>query len=274
MKKTLLIMGIIAMVLIPVWIFLVLPNLLKIPLDYSNDWKLAHSENDKFEINGTWTKQYAINTFWTENLNNNIFETYFVVGEGENIVYNIKNKFVVDKKTRHNLAGETDKNGESYSIFPLNVKKEDYNYWPAAYGRGLLFKFDGIEKRYNLDVYHFLAENQVSDDTAGYEFLDLVPEKYNVLSKFNIDIYVEPVSGIIVDYEDKGGSYYADSQGNRVQDMSEWGNRFDYNTIKQQADKANSEKNKIFFYEWVAPILLGIIGIVLLIVGVVWKKEK
>ena len=156
-KNILLIIGIVFLLLIPAWIFLALPNLLKLPSDYNNNFGLAHTENDRFEINGAWTGQNTIDTYWTENLKNNIFETSFVVGEGEDIVYDVKNKFVIDRKTRHNLAGETDKNGEAYSIFPLNVKKEDYNYWPAGYGQSLLFKFQGTETRYNLEVYHFLA---------------------------------------------------------------------------------------------------------------------
>lgn len=264
--------GIVLLLLIPLWMFLVVPELEKIG-SYENKWILMHDENNRFEIDGLWAGNHEIKSFWNEEITKGILETEFVVGEGENIVYEVKNKFFVDRKTRHNLAGETDKKGEAYSIFPLHLKKQDYKYWPAGYGQSINLNFMGIEKFYGLETYHLELADGFSDDTIGYEFLELVPEKYKVLSDFNIHVYVEPVSGIVVNYEDEGISYYADSSGNKVQDISEWGNRFDYYSVKSQAEIAKSAKLKIEIYEIYIPLLLGLMGLVLLGLALVRKKK-
>jgi len=99
-----------------------------------------------------------------------------------------------------------------------------------------------------------------------------VPEKYQVLSRFSVDIKIEPVTGKIIDYEDKGIIYYADEKGNKVQDISERGDGFNYETIKTQAEIAKKEKIKIIAYEWIIPVLLGLIGIALVVVELRKKK--
>lgn len=273
MKKTLLILGIIALVLIPLWLFLAVPELEKVSANHEFSSQLAHTENNRFEINGDWTRTNELKAIWDEKLTGDALETNFEVkDENGELVYGIKHNFLIDRKTRHNLAGGDDKEGKEHSLFHLHAEKQEYDYWPGGFGQSSLFKFAGIESIYGMEVYHFLAENQISDDTAGYEFLELVPEKYKVLSIYSIETRIEPVSGKIIDYSDKGTSYYADSSGNKVQDISEWGNRFDYETVKKQAEIAKSEKLKIQVYEWVVPILLGLIGLVFLGLARVRKK--
>src|SRR3989344_4725257 len=224
-NKIPLIFGIGILVLIPIYIFLIVPEIEKMD---SRDisWRLTHFEENRFELNGEWTSQYETASYWNEKLKDGILDTQFVVGEPGNIVYEIKNKFIIDPNTGHNLAGESDNNAGAYAVFPLHVKKQAYTYWPAGYGQSFDLEFKRTQKLFGVDVYHFKIADGLSDDTKGYEFLELVPEKYNAFSKFEIDVYVEPVSGIIVNYNDKGRSYYADEKGNKVQDISEWRNEF------------------------------------------------
>lgn len=274
LKIIFLMIGILCLILIPIWLFLAVPELEKVSADYEFSSQLVHTENNRFEINGDWTGTNELKAIWDEKLTGNALETNFEVkDEKGGLVYGIKHDFVIDRKTEHNLAGEEDKEGKAYPLFPLHTQKQDHDYWPGGFGQSSLFKFAGIESIYGMEVYHFLAETQISDDTAGYEFLELVPEKYKVQSIYSIEIRVEPVSGKIIDYSDKGTSYYADSSGNKVQDISEWGNRFNYETIKSQAEIAKSEKLKIQIYEIYIPLLLGLMGLVLLGLALVRKKR-
>lgn len=269
-KNILLVIGAALLALIPVWLFLIAPELEKLSSDYEFEPKILASENNRFEINGLWTGRIDKSSSYYEKITESKFNSailesrYTLKNPSGEISYDIEHKFLVDRKSRHNLPGETDEKGEAYAFFPLHVKKQDYQYWPFDFGKNFIVKFKGTESLYGLELYHFSVENAFSDDTAGYEFLELVPEKYKALSRFRIDVYVEPVSGILVNYEDEGTSYYAEQDGTKVQDISEWGEKFDYYTIKSQAEKAKKEKLKIEIYELAVPILLGLAGLVLL----------
>ncbi len=277
-NNLLLIIGSGLLLLIPLWIFLIVPELEKIDSNYIFEPKIIASENSRFEITGRWSGKNDLSASFYEKItklefNNAVLETrYTLKNQAGETSYNIFHKFIIDRKTRHNLAGETDTERKSYASFPLHVKKQTYNYWPVGYGQSFDLKFKGIEDLYGLKTYHFEVLGKISDDTRGYDFHDLVPEKYKGFSNFDIHIYVEPVSGVIVNYEDEGRSYYVEQDGTKVQDFSEWENRFDYYTIKSQAEIAKSAKLKIYIYKIYIPLLLSLAGLGLL--GLAWVRKK
>src|SRR3989338_10804781 len=103
-NKTLLIIGIILLVLVPIWIFLIVPELEEVPANYKFNAQLVHSENNRFEINGVWAGNKELKAVWDEKLEGNALKTNFEVrDEKGELVYGINHNFLIDRKTMLNL---------------------------------------------------------------------------------------------------------------------------------------------------------------------------
>jgi len=228
-----------------IWRVFISPGfLLQQPEDYSID--LIHDEDNRFQIGGSWSgNTFSLGrlTYTTEKVTaqeytvKTDFSLISITGE---TLFDLNQTFVVDRKTHLNLSGDKNIRGGTYYNFPSHVKKDNYLWWPPTFGQPVNIRFVGEVTRNGLTLYHFTGQEEKIDDTTGYEFLPLVPETYRALSRAIIDVYVEPSTGLIVNYQDKGTSYYADKQGNRIWDIANWGNRYDDETITTKSKEAGS----------------------------------
>ena len=274
LQKIFLGIGIALFILIPVWRLLIVPELEKMPVDYSFHADLVTTVNLRTEIDGNWTGKEIQNTFVDLSVAGSdekiIIKEHFRAEslEGE-VSYEVKLDFNIDPKTRENI----DKDG--FFIFPLHVEKKDYTIWPFGYYHSSPFKFKSEETIKGLDVYHFVAENQISDDSDGFTWLELVPDTYGAYSEFTSKIWIEPVSGIIVKYEDDGVSYYADQDTReRIWDFDDWDNKFKDDTIANQVRIAQNKKQQIILFEIIIPIFLALIAIALLLALYIGGSKK
>lgn len=265
------ILGLLILIIVPIYLISILPHLNLLTANQLVTTNLNHTENNRFEVNGKWSGDIPS----ASSIENNIVsitphelatETKFTVKslQGQTL-FTFNQHFIVDRTSRHNLPDGTDKKGETYYTFPLNVKKLAYFWWAHTFSRPVTLEYSDIKTVNGIKTYHFITRQILVDDTEGYSFLDLVPEKYNVRSVADIDIYVEPVSGIIIDYQDKGVSSYVDKQGVIVQDIAQWSNYYSEITIQRMATLAESLKIKVMFSNYYLPAILILLGMVLVI---------
>lgn len=263
------ILGLLFLIIIPIYLISILPNLNLLSSNQLVTTNLNHTENNRFEIGGKWSGDVP-SASSIENIivsitpNELATETKFTVKslQGQ-VLFSFSQHFIVDRHTRHNLPDGTDKKGETYYTFPLNVQKQSYLWWAHTFSRPVTLEYANEQTVNGVNTYHFVARKIAVDDTEGYSFLDLVPEKYNVRTIADIDIYVEPVSGIIIDYQDKGVSSYLDRQGTVIQDIAQWSNHFSEITIQRMATMAEGLKIKVLFTRSYFPAILILIGIAL-----------
>ena len=82
----------------------------------------------------------------------------------------------------------------------------------------------------------------------------------------NLQLWVEPVTGRMIKYEDKTIAYYYNiSTGERIHPWNKFNNKFNEISIEKQVEIAKTEKFKIFLIETIIPVLMGIIAVVMLI---------
>ncbi|MBT5740199.1 DUF3068 domain-containing protein [Candidatus Woesearchaeota archaeon] len=278
-KQTILAIFVIIILLIPVWIYLITPKLEQIPADYTLNGFLLHRENNRFEIDSEWTGETIANTFVDEDLiglNNDaavIKKSFRVEVLGEGVVYETSNELNVDRKSKKVIS--EDESEDVFYLFPKNVEKKPYKWWSYGYSEHHQFEFKNVEIVKGLETYHFNVENKITDDSEGYEFLELVPEKYKTLTIFSMNVWVEPVSGTVVNYQDKGTSYYADKEtGEKVWDISQWGNEYNRDLIERKVEEAIKQKKQINLYKKIIPSILGTIAVILLIMlALLWRKK-
>lgn len=279
-KKLQIIIGLILIAIVPLWVVYISPEILKLPTNISVKGNMIHTENNRFDINSEWTgNTIAISsvniktarTSGNTSVLNSSFKVESLVGD---TLFELNQSFHVDRKTRHNLPGASDLKGTSHILFPPNMSKKDINFWPAELGAPTVITYVGNKSIKNLNTYHFKATNTIVDDSPGFENLSLVPEKYKALSRVNIDLYVEPVTGIIVDYQDSGISYYADKDNKPVWDMDDWSNKYNDPTIIERIKEAKSKKVIYRSISLYIPALFAISGMSLIATGVLKRAVK
>lgn len=273
--------AVILLILIPIWIYLIVPELDKIPRDYNTVLNLNHFDNTNFEINGNWTGQQIQKSFQKEttiNVEGNIqviegwFKAETLNGE---LLFESKHQYGVNRKTRENVKGYGNKDRDGYYFFPVHLEKKSYRVWMPEYYYALDFNFEGVDNIQGIDAYYFKTKEFSTDDTEAFSFLDLVPETYGAGCSQAVEFWVEPVSGIIVNYKDKGMCYYTNKEtGAKVQDMEDWSNKFNDDTIANQVRIAQNKKQTIVLYEWIIPILLGVIAVAFFIVSYIGRKKE
>jgi hypothetical protein len=270
-QKTYLLLFILFLAIIPVWRYLVVPELLKLPGDYERNFNLFYLSNEDYDLEDGFSGELIINAVSKDRTisvdeDNQVIESYYkaetLAGE---LAWETQNKFSINRETRENIT----RNGEgavgSYFVFPQELEKNSYKIWPIGYNHSFDVQFDGVENVEGLEVYHFSFANEITDDTEDFTWTELIPDTYHVNSVQSADFWLEPVTGRIVNFDDGGTSYYIDiTTGEKIQDFLTWKAKFSDDTIANQVRIAQNAKQQIFLYERWIPILFGLIALALL----------
>lgn len=151
----------------------------------------------------------------------------------------------VDRRTRQNLPGYGDVERTSQFLFPLHVQYATYEYWDPMFIGSRTATFDHTENLNGLKVYVFHFTGTGMDETDGYSDMRDVPERYDAHTDGQGLLWVEPVSGTVVDYEEQGVSYFVDTtSGERMADFHEWKSRYTPETRAAQLALARAAHTK------------------------------
>jgi hypothetical protein len=175
--------------------------------------------------------------------------------------------YAVDRRTRMNLPGLGEVSRTGQFLFPLHVHKTSYNYWDPIYIGPRTALFDHEEKMDGLLVYVFQFTVKNLDETAGFSYLPDVPERYLALTNAAGTLWIEPVSGIVVDYSDQGKSSFINKATmSPVAEFSRWDERYTPETHLAQLRLARSARLGILVMEIWLPAGLVLAGMVWIII--------
>jgi hypothetical protein len=271
-QKLFILLFILTLAIMPVWHLWAVPELLKLPGDYEGAVNFRRLSNTNHQIGGKWTGEKLVKGFTKEQTigldgNTQIIEGLYQARDLDNeILWEVKKRYGVDRISRElqNSFGQYAEN--TFYLFPPSLEKQAYNIWFNQYLYPIKLTFRGVEEIQGLTVYHFSAENFIFDDSAGFEWLDTVPELYKILTNGTVNVWVEPTTGVVIDYKGGGVAYYADKvTGEKVQDMQTWSNEYNDDTIANQVRLAQNKKQEIILYEQWIPILLRLIAVAFVI---------
>lgn len=266
--------GLLLIIFAPFWLIAISPELLVLPPNYSSIAGMVHDENNRFVIGSNWSgkaislSSSEIKTFKTLGDQASLQSLFRVESLTGDTLFELDQNFLIDRETRHNLPGGNDVSGKSMILFRPNTSRSNQNYWPIEMGSPSVLNYVGNKTIQSLNTYHFQTVNSVINDTIGYEFLPLVPEKYQVNSRVNMDIYVEPVTGIVIDHEDSGVSSYVDKDGKTIWDIAQWSNKYNEPTINMRVAQARSQKQTYLLISRIIPGAIFLLGFALAISGV------
>jgi hypothetical protein len=181
--------------------------------------------------------------------------------------------FGVDRYTRMNLPEYGDMVRSGAFLFPPHTERKDFPIWDAQYVgmREMSFQhatsIDGVE----VYVFHFIAKGM--DETAGYSHLPDVPDPYHAITNAKGTLWIEPTSGVMVNFEDEGVSHYVEAAtGRPLADFYGWTSRYTPETRTAKLKQALDARREILALEIWLPIGLLSAGLAWLMIG--WRSKR
>jgi hypothetical protein len=250
--------------------FVIAPLLIQLPHDYTNERQYAVESNFRASMADEWeaitltgrrldrallaTSDVAIvqgDLYWNTDAGEAIFESSGLYG--------------VDRTTRQNRPGFGDVDRLGQYLFPPHVQPITYDYWDQNFIGQRTAHYKRTETVEDEETYVFDFTGVAMDETAGYSQLPEVPEHYFTFTDGTGTLWVEPLSGIVVDYVEKGESYFVDrATGAHLANFYEWEARYTTATRTSQLGLARTTRLRIVLLEAWLPGLLLLAGVTLL----------
>ena len=96
-----------------------------------------------------------------------------------------------------------------------------------------------------------------------------MPEKYHAITYGKGRFWIEPVSGVVVDHEDSGVSYFFEPKtGQRVgETIDQWNKRYTPETTKAQLQLATTTRRWMLVQKVWLPLTFATAGLIWIAVG-------
>lgn len=263
----------ILVVLIPVWIFILTPIILKIPNNFSYTAHVVSVDNfydeKKQEFKG---EQYSKKIFSYETVshegNNLVIKNTFDVKslDGKQ-VFKTEPLYGIDAKTGEHITELGDRNREGYLFAPRGLKKgQGFTYWHVSSNIPIEMEYVDQEYLNGVKVFKYKkAITQEVDQTEFMGFLPEVPEIRGIKLVSELYLWIEPVSGYLVNLEDLSTDYYYYdiTTGKKIVPYNKFINTFSETSIIEHSNIAKTKKMIVVIIKYITPLL-----ILLLLVGI------
>lgn len=170
--------------------------------------------------------------------------------------FSVERFYRIDRKTGAHAPDYIENNRTGYLFAPKDSPRGNYTYWHVNYDVPAEMSFQEEETINGLRVYRY-EEDYHADQTGNLGYLPGVGKTRGINLDINLQLWVEPVSGRMIKYEDKTTAYYYDLQtGERLHPWNKFNNKFTESSIEEQVKIAKAEKRKIILVKFIAPALL------------------
>ena len=258
----------------------VAPSILELPKDYSLNIEYF-STNKEYDFDKSkWSEQLVSKSiredktidsrddhiiiesnFHVENL---LGETLFSFSE----TYDVNQASLKAK----NLNEENEKN--TYFRFPPFVKKQNYHLINTDIIGAVNLEYKRSEPLKGLNTYVFGFDKKNIDETAGYSRVNGVPEEYGVLTDTWGSMWVEPVTGRIVKFENFGnGTRVNKTTLKRDRIFTHWSKETIEVDILRSVKEAEQKKS-LYYILYVLGGFSLIFGIFSLLLFPVYSRKK
>lgn len=200
-------------------------------------------------------------------------EARWTTSSGE-VIFEVLAIYGVDRRSRRHLGGFGDQERSGQYLLPPHAEPRAYRLWDPLYAGPVGVGFSHASQVRGLAVYVYDTLADDIDESAGYAALPEVPERYRVRTTGRGRLWVEPVSGIVVDHHDAGASHFVDVRtGQRVgAPMNRWQQRYTPETVAAQLQRAGAMRWRMRALESGLPLGLAAAG--LLAAAMAWRLRR
>ena len=261
-------------ILIPVWVFFLSPELIKLPTNFR--YSIDIDSIDDFYNPQTGSYEGPIRTvgkltYRTRQSNDgvlmieSVFDARTAAG---NDVVTIKRLLGVDIKTGKHVPGYGSQDRTGYLFAPRNLKPGDtFTYWHINYDGPAQMRYITTEKIYGLQVHTYQSSNSDTkfDQTENLTRLPGVGKTLGVELEPSFKLWIEPKTGMMIKYEDDTVAYFYDIQtGQRLHPWNHFSNSLQKQSIINNVNRARLARAKILLIEQDIPFLLTFLSILYL----------
>ncbi|MDB5726977.1 MAG: hypothetical protein JWQ00_182 [Noviherbaspirillum sp.] len=257
--------------------FLIAPALERLPRDYATEIRLDTQSRFRESPDAEWetlqlTGRRVDQTLLSDPEYSIIQADLHWTDDRGVVAYKNSGIYGVDRRTRANLPGYGNVSRTGSFMFPLHMEQKTYPYWDPSFQGERLAAFERTDNLGGLPVYVFRFVINGLDESEGYSQLPGVPNRYKALTDAAGTIWVEPVSGKIIDYEEKGESILAAvDTGKQVGSIYLWGARYGEQTRTAKREEAITMRRRIHMLEIWLP--LGFLAAGALWLLPVWRRS-
>lgn len=287
-RKIYFILAIITTIMIPVWLFVILPQILWcIQPDWQKKVTCIGYTNNPDPKTSQWAGEETMVYESEEKIihrdgSKGVIEDRYIIYNPltGKIAWEYVPKFNVDLRTGIILDGEVARG--SYFSFPLHTAKKSYKLTKEYY-KNLPFSFIREEDVEDLKCYlfEFKGVAEYTDCYAGTEnypgVAPLAGQEIRSSASFIVRYWVEPVSGRIVKLEEDcpEGDWMVDIKTRKqLTPVLIWGRKTTGDTVSQQVNTARIRKKEIIFKERVIPACLAGLAVIFGITGLAGRRRS
>lgn len=182
--------------------------------------------------------------------------------EGQ-VSYETTGLYGVDRRTRRNVPGYGDLSRNSQFLFPPHLGGIIDQVWDPYYSGPRRLTFDRTENVAGLALAVYRFDVAGLDETTAYDFLPEVPEHYRVTTEGAGWLWIEPISGTLVDFVDRGHSYFVDpATGRSAGDFNVWDAHYTAQSKAALLERASAARLRILFIGTWLPLGLSVLALV------------
>lgn len=261
------------LVFILLWMTEVAPYLKRIPRDLYYSANILSIDNFYDETKKRFQGEHISKTKFSYNVIN-AFQDYFKIENKFEVstlndapIIAVKRIYFINPYTGQHISVIGQQKRSGYLFGPQYADAKDYYYWHINYNTQALLKYINKEYINGLEVYHYHT-NYSADQSADLTHLPGVPDKRGIKTDVNLDLWIEPISGWLVKYQDKSvANYYDKKTGVVISPWNQFSNRYTLNSVREQVKKARYLKRRMLIIDYIVPCLLLTIMIVLLLLA-------
>lgn len=256
-------------IMIILWNILAVGELQKLPSDYQ--LIIEHVGEDRVvdEWGGALSEKIPIKEVSkqkTVNVDDNTLEIdssliAIDVRNGD-VIFDSFMTFYVDQTTKEHISGV-----DGFFEFPPQVTKQTYEFFSPINHAQLTFTFENENTILGLDVYDFSCGALGIDDSTAWD--EFAPNQ--VFLDITCKVSVEPITGLIVNYEDTWHDYGI-IDGEKVDVEIGYKQASDF-SISVLVESARNQIELYFLYTTIIPLLLGAVSSAILL-GIITLQEK
>ncbi|MCZ7377878.1 DUF3068 domain-containing protein [Micromonospora sp. WMMC250] len=267
----------------------VAPALVKVPLDQSSV-TVSTAQNATVLDFGTLSERSGVNLTAHRAVRGDVKD-----GNADRAVFNVGVRVIDDAKKEITLSTDRvaldrrtamavaccaeDINGAPFKhegltyTFPFGTEKKTYQYFDNTARKAYPAKYVSTEKLQGLTVYKFemtVEPIQISEIKVPGSLLGSTEQVVNAGRYYanTRTLWVEPDSGVIVKGQEKQLQTLRDGTGADKIKIIDADLAFTEDTQKQQAKAAKDARGQINLLTTVVPVILGLLGLALVLLGV------
>ncbi len=265
--------ALVSIIIIPIWFYFVVPAFLKIPADFSSFSKVDSFDNfydaSRKEYLG---EQQSDSRFSYEAIGKEdgglLIKNSFEVNKQEGgRIFRAERIYGINQTTGKHVPGLGDRDREGYlfaprmnGLFAQEADKSDFDYWHVNYDVPIRMTYKDSTILYGLPVYHYFAEFSANQTKELAGTLEGVGEERGVVLDGEIELWIEPSTGQIIQYVDRAESYYFDlATGQRLDPWNKFHNNTRATSAAEQAKTLSLLRQRLFLIQYIIPAVLLIL---------------